>query len=47
MFLFKEINILSDGSAWRPLINVNDMTKAIEWAIKSNNSKNKRIARKK
>ena len=37
--LFKKINILSDGSAWRPLISVHDMTKAIEWAIKSNNSK--------
>lgn len=35
--LFKEINMLSDGSAWRPLISVYDMAKAIEWAIKSNN----------
>jgi nucleoside-diphosphate-sugar epimerase len=29
----KEINILSDGKPWRPLINVLDMAKAIEWAI--------------
>jgi nucleoside-diphosphate-sugar epimerase len=27
------INILSDGSPWRPLIDVNDMARAIEWAI--------------
>jgi len=29
----KEITILSDGSPWRPLINVKDMARAIEWAI--------------
>jgi nucleoside-diphosphate-sugar epimerase len=29
----KEISILSDGTPWRPLINVKDMTRAIEWAI--------------
>jgi nucleoside-diphosphate-sugar epimerase len=29
----KEITILSDGSPWRPLIHVNDMARAIEWAI--------------
>lgn len=29
----KRINILSNGSPWRPLINVNDMARAIEWAI--------------
>ncbi|WP_442590895.1 NAD-dependent epimerase/dehydratase family protein [Pedobacter sp. AW31-3R] len=28
------INILSDGSPWRPLINVQDMALAIEWAVK-------------
>jgi nucleoside-diphosphate-sugar epimerase len=28
-----EIQILSDGTPWRPLINVLDMAKAIEWAI--------------
>ena len=27
------ITILSDGSPWRPLINVKDMARAIEWAI--------------
>lgn len=32
----KEINILSDGTPWRPLINVLDMAKAIEWAITRN-----------
>jgi nucleoside-diphosphate-sugar epimerase len=29
----KQINILSDGTPWRPLINVKDMARAIEWAI--------------
>ena len=29
-----KINILSDGSPWRPLIHVKDMALAIEWAIK-------------
>src|SRR5215467_4790723 len=29
----KKINILSDGSPWRPLINTKDMARAIEWAI--------------
>lgn len=28
-----EINILSDGSPWRPLIHVLDMARAIEWAV--------------
>lgn len=27
-----KINILSDGSPWRPLIHVKDMARAIEWA---------------
>ena len=27
------IEILSDGSPWRPLIHVKDMSRAIEWAI--------------
>jgi len=27
------ITILSDGTPWRPLINVRDMAKAIDWAI--------------
>lgn len=29
----KQIKILSDGTPWRPLININDMALAIEWAI--------------
>jgi len=29
----KKIAILSDGSPWRPLINIKDMARAIEWAI--------------
>jgi nucleoside-diphosphate-sugar epimerase len=29
----QEITILSDGSPWRPLINVKDMAIAIDWAI--------------
>jgi nucleoside-diphosphate-sugar epimerase len=28
-----EITVLSDGSPWRPLIDVKDMARAIEWAI--------------
>jgi nucleoside-diphosphate-sugar epimerase len=30
----KQITILSDGNPWRPLINVKDMARAIEWAIR-------------
>jgi len=29
----KRITILSDGTPWRPLINVKDMASAIDWAI--------------
>ncbi len=29
----KKITILSDGTPWRPLINVKDMARAIEWAL--------------
>ncbi len=29
-----EIRVLSDGSPWRPLINVTDMARAIEWAVR-------------
>ncbi len=29
----RKIEILSDGTPWRPLINVKDMARAIEWAI--------------
>jgi nucleoside-diphosphate-sugar epimerase len=28
-----EIRILSDGTPWRPLINVTDMARAVEWAL--------------
>jgi nucleoside-diphosphate-sugar epimerase len=31
--LKKEINILSDGTPWRPLIHVKDMARAIHWGI--------------
>jgi nucleoside-diphosphate-sugar epimerase len=31
-----EITILSDGTPWRPLINVRDMARAIEWAVTRN-----------
>jgi nucleoside-diphosphate-sugar epimerase len=29
----KQIKILSDGTPWRPLINIKDMARAISWAI--------------
>lgn len=29
----RKINILSDGTPWRPLIHVKDMARAIEWAV--------------
>jgi len=29
----REITVLSDGSPWRPLIDVSDMARAIEWAL--------------
>jgi len=29
----KRISILSDGTPWRPLINIKDMARAIDWAI--------------
>jgi nucleoside-diphosphate-sugar epimerase len=29
----KRIDILSDGTPWRPLINVSDMARALEWAL--------------
>jgi nucleoside-diphosphate-sugar epimerase len=29
----QEITVLSDGTPWRPLIDVRDMARAIEWAI--------------
>ncbi len=32
----KRIDILSDGTPWRPLINVLDMARAIDWAVMRN-----------
>ena len=32
-FTSKKITILSDGTPWRPLINVKDMARAIDWAV--------------
>lgn len=32
------IDVLSDGSPWRPLIHVEDMARAIEWALSRNGS---------
>lgn len=32
-FVQKKIEILSDGTPWRPLIDVKDMARAIEWAL--------------
>ena len=32
------INILSDGTPWRPLINVKDMARAVDWAIQRDRS---------
>ena len=29
----REITVLSDGTPWRPLIDVRDMARAIEWAV--------------
>jgi len=34
----KKIKILSDGSPWRPLIHVKDMSRAIEWSCVRKNS---------
>jgi nucleoside-diphosphate-sugar epimerase len=32
--VMKKITVLSDGTPWRPLINVKDMARAIDWAVK-------------
>lgn len=32
----KQISILSDGTPWRPLINIKDMALAMDWAINRN-----------
>jgi len=36
----KSIEILSDGSPWRPLIDVQDMSRSIAWAISRNSGEN-------
>lgn len=36
----KKIEILSDGKPWRPLINVKDMARAMEWAVYRSAEKN-------
>jgi nucleoside-diphosphate-sugar epimerase len=38
---YKKISILSDGTPWRPLIHVHDMCRAIDWAIRRDDSFNK------
>lgn len=35
----KKITILSDGTPWRPLINIRDMARAVDWAISRKPSK--------
>ena len=39
----KEINILSDGNPWRPLIHVKDMARAIHWSIEDTARENFQI----
>ena len=34
----KKITILSDGSPWRPLINIKDMARAIDWGLRRDGS---------
>ena len=34
-----EISVLSDGTPWRPLIDVEDMARAIFWAIRRKRDK--------
>ena len=36
----KHVQVLSDGSPWRPLIHVQDMSRAIRWAIDYKDSNN-------
>jgi nucleoside-diphosphate-sugar epimerase len=38
-----EITVLSDGTPWRPLIDVSDMGRAIEWAIGRNEDNGGRV----
>lgn len=41
----KKITVLSDGSPWRPLIDVADMARAIDWAIQRPASNGGRVLR--
>jgi nucleoside-diphosphate-sugar epimerase len=38
-----EITVLSDGTPWRPLIDVSDMARAIEWAVGRSPEKGGRV----
>jgi nucleoside-diphosphate-sugar epimerase len=39
-----KINVLSDGSPWRPLIDVKDIARAVEWALLRNGDAGKFLA---
>jgi nucleoside-diphosphate-sugar epimerase len=39
----KKITVLSDGTPWRPLIDVSDMARAIDWAVQRQASNGGRI----
>lgn len=41
----EEISVLSDGSPWRPLIDVKDMSRAIEWAIQRESTNGGQLVR--
>ena len=34
----RQINILSDGTPWRPLIHIKDMARAIDWGVRRQSS---------
>ena len=38
--LNKHVEVLSDGTPWRPLVHVEDMSRSIKWAIEFKNEKN-------
>jgi nucleoside-diphosphate-sugar epimerase len=40
-----EISVLSDGTPWRPLINVKDMARALGWALFRNTNKGGQVLR--
>lgn len=40
-----EITVLSDGTPWRPLIDVKDMCRAIEWAVTRNKDNGGQLVR--